>query len=489
MRTVTKAFLRYLPRRRSLSILQLLGIACGVAAAVGMAISAQVALSSFTQAVEFLKGRATHSLERPAGPLEDAVLSRLMKDPAVEFFSPVIDRRVNLVNGETVRLLGIDPFLDKSIRPELARSPKPGEGGSKEPLSFLFDEHAVLVDSHLAQKMGLHAGDDLQTNHGTLPVAGVFSHPSSEPVILMDIAHAQRFFLLSGKIDRVDLILGDESGFRDRWSQGFRIQSGQQRKASLGDMLRAFRLNLQALSLLALFVGVFLVYNTAMFAVVSRRRDAGILRSLGATRREILAAFSAEILLLGALGGALGGTGGFYLSRFLTSLMAETISNLYFFLSPAAPAWSFWIPLIGIFLGCGASALGGFPPLVELLRSDPVRALQGRVPARDTKRSTRRAAWAGVFVLMAAAILAALSFIHVYFGFASSFGLLIGASLFTGLLLIGLAPAIKWLLEKITGLPGKVAAGNIRQNLGRTAVAVAAFTDKTSEEPVNCPSA
>ena len=62
-------------------------------------------------------------------------------------------------------------------------------------------------------------------------------------------------------------------------------------RATLSDMLRAFRLNLQALSLLALFVGVFLVYNTAMFAVVSRRRDAGILRSLGASRREIIFAF------------------------------------------------------------------------------------------------------------------------------------------------------------------------------------------------------
>ena len=75
MRIVTKAFLRYLPRRRGLSILQLLGIACGVAAAVGMALSARAALTSFSQAVAFLKGKATHSLERPAGPLEETLLA------------------------------------------------------------------------------------------------------------------------------------------------------------------------------------------------------------------------------------------------------------------------------------------------------------------------------------------------------------------------------------------------------------------------------
>src|SRR4030042_3971370 len=108
----------------------------------------------------------------------------------------------------------------------------------------------------------------------------------------MDIANAQRLFRLRQHVDRVDLILTEEEGFRSRWADGFRIQSSRQRRETLSDMLRAFRLNLQALSLLALFVGIFLVYNTAMFAVVSRRKDAGILRSLGAARREIFYAFA-----------------------------------------------------------------------------------------------------------------------------------------------------------------------------------------------------
>ena len=70
MRIVVKAFLRYLLRRRSLSILQLLGIACGVAAVVGMTLSAKSALSSFNQAVDFIRGKSTHIIERPAGKME-----------------------------------------------------------------------------------------------------------------------------------------------------------------------------------------------------------------------------------------------------------------------------------------------------------------------------------------------------------------------------------------------------------------------------------
>ena len=115
MRTVTKAFLRYLPRRRSLSVLQLLGISCGVAAAVGMTLAASASLASFSLAVDFLKGRTTHSLTRPAGPMPESLLSRLMNDPAVQAFSPVIDRHLPLQHGDVVRLLGIDPFLDVSM--------------------------------------------------------------------------------------------------------------------------------------------------------------------------------------------------------------------------------------------------------------------------------------------------------------------------------------------------------------------------------------
>ena len=476
MRIVAKAFLRYLPRRRGLSVLQLLGIACGVAAAVGMALSAQAALTSFTQAVEFLKGRATHSLERPAGPLEEEVLAKLMVDPAVDFFSPVIDRTVRLAQGETVRLLGVDPFLDRVIRPELAR-PRRGDNESRteEALSFLLEERAVLMDTQLAKQIGLRPGDSVETNHGKLRVIGTFPNPSSEPLVLMDMAQAQRAFLLSGKIDRVDLILTDDAGFRSRWGNGFRIQSSQQRRESFEDMLRAFRLNLQALSLLALFVGIFLVYNTAMFAVVSRRRDAGILRSLGANRREILLAFLSEILFLAALGGALGGVAGYFLSRFLTTLVAGTISNLYFFLRPVTPEWSWWILFISILLGCGASLLGGLFPLVELVRAEPVQALQGRTAARGSRKMARTAALAGLVIFGVSLALFVASSLHVYFGFASAFALLIGASLFTGLTLIKLAPFLKWALNRMAGLPGKVAAGNIRQNLGRTSVAVAAF--------------
>jgi putative ABC transport system permease protein len=476
MRNVTKAFLRYLPRRRGLSFLQLLGIACGVAATVGMVFSARSALSNFTHAVEFLRGKATHSLERPAGPMEEALLVRLMKDPAVKHFSPVVDRRLILPDGEPVRVLGIDPFLDRAVRPEILTTRTGGDQGRTETgLRFLLQSDAVFVEVGLARRLGVVSGDLIHTSRGPLQILDVFPNPSGEPLILMDIGHAQKLFALGGLLDRVDLVLSDPHGFRLRWQTGFLLQSNRQQQASFADMLRAFRLNLEALSLLALFVGVFLVYNTAMFAVVSRRKDAGILRALGATRSEIVLAFLAEVLLLGISGGLLGSVLGYLLSRGLTEIVGDTISRLYFSVPAAPPPWSPWILAFGAFLGLGASLLGGILPLRELLRTDPVRSLQGRTATEGSGRGARKAALVGLGVLAVSFGLLPLAEIHVYVGFAGAFGLLLGASFLTGRALLAMQPVLKGALGGLGGLPGRMAAGNISRNLGRTAVAVAAF--------------
>jgi len=477
VKIVTKSFLRYLTRRRSLSLLQLMGIACGVAAVIGMVLSARSALSSFSDAVSFLQGKATHLIERPAGTMDEKILPDLMHDPAVRNLSPVIDRRLRLEDGNLIRVLGIDPFLDQHIRPELSHPPfTQRRGGKRERnMEFFLDDRAVFLEARLAGQMGISPGHDIKTSRGLLRVIGTFPNPSGEPLILMDIAHAQEIFDLPGQVDHVDLILDNEADFRSRWETGFRIQSSLERRETFSAMVGAFRLNLEAMSLMALFVAVFLIYNTTMFTVVSRRKDAGILRSLGAERHEITLAFLAEILILGTTGGAIGSILGYLLSHFLTTIIGSTISNLYFFLRPTPPAWSLLIPLSGILLGCGASLLGSILPLVELARTDPVEALRGRSASRRSGKTTLKAAYAGLVVLMISLVILLASGKQIYMAYAATFGFLLGLSLLTGIILVYATPVLKILLYRIGGLSGKVAAGNIRQNLGRSGVAVAAF--------------
>ncbi len=82
--------------------------------------------------------------------------------------------------------------------------------------------------------------------------------------------------------------------FRSRWAIGFRIESNRQKAETLGGPARGLQAQPPGLSLFALFVGIFLIYNTAMFAVVSRRRDAGILLALGASADRSQRPFSSK---------------------------------------------------------------------------------------------------------------------------------------------------------------------------------------------------
>ncbi len=477
MKRVIRSFLRYLARRKSLAILQLLGIAFGVAAAVGMTLASRSALDSMENAVDFLRGGSTHTIKRPAGPMEEGLLQKIVDDPSIKFFAPVIDRKVRLASGGEVRLLGLDPFLDKNVRSITTQIASAANSAGREKIlqSFLLDPRTVIIDENVARAGNIAAGQDLMTMQGPLKVVQVFSNPSGEPLVIMDIGNAQEFFRMAGHIDRADLVVNDEEGLRQRWSRGFIIESNQQKAQTLSALLGAFKLNLQALSLLALFVGIFLIYNTAMFTVVSRRRDAGILLSIGASRGQVTLAFLVEVLLFGITGGALGGIMGYFLSKFLVQIVGGTISTLYFFLRPSALPWTFWNIAGGILLGSAASIVGSLPPLLELRRIQPVQVLRGRTASRRAGRRTKIVGLAGLFCLALALVLFLLSFLNVYIGFAGAFAFLLGASLFSGFVIIIAVPFLKRLFSSVIGLTGKIAIGNIRENLGRTSVAVAAF--------------
>ncbi len=231
MKTVARAFLRYLPRRKGLSLLQFLGIACGVAGAVGLTLSAKSALAGFSLAVDSLGGRATHSFENPAGPLDESVLKDLASDPAVAAFSPLIDRRVRVGASLSARLLGIEPFLDRFLRPGIGLGA--ADPSDPAPLGFLTEPDAVFVDALLAREAGAAVGGRIGTSLGSLLVRGIVPNSSGEPLVLMDIAQAQERLGLRGRVDRVDLVLGDEAGFRARWESRGVVRTGEERKKLL----------------------------------------------------------------------------------------------------------------------------------------------------------------------------------------------------------------------------------------------------------------
>jgi putative ABC transport system permease protein len=84
-------------------------------------------------------------------------------------------------------------------------------------------------------------------------------------------------------------------------------------------------------------------------------------------------------------------------------------------------------------------------------------------------------ALAGIFCLIASIVLLAFFSKQIYAAYAGVFGFLFGLSLLTGIVMVLADPLLRRLLGATGRLPGRIAAGNITRNLGRTGVAVAAF--------------
>jgi putative ABC transport system permease protein len=113
---------------------------------------------------------------------------------------------------------------------------------------------------------------------------------------------------MPGRISHVDLILADADvrSVAGWLPPGARLVGASEQAETVAQLTAAFELNLVALSLLALVVGMFLVYNTVLFSVVQRRAVFGTLRTLGTTPGQLLRLILAETLLTAAAGALLG---------------------------------------------------------------------------------------------------------------------------------------------------------------------------------------
>src|SRR5262249_60608771 len=137
------------------------------------------------------------------------------------------------------------------------------------------------------------------------------------------------------------------------------------RARTIESMTAAFTLNLTALSLLALVVGVFLIYNTMTFSVVQRRPLIGMLRALGVTRREIFTLVLVEASMIGIAGTAAGLALGLGLAHGLLGFVTRTINDLYFVLSVREIAVTGSSLARSALLGIGATLVAALAPALE----------------------------------------------------------------------------------------------------------------------------
>ncbi|NNF04817.1 MAG: FtsX-like permease family protein, partial [Rhodothermales bacterium] len=379
---LTRSSVRYLLRHPALLALSILGVAVGVAVVVSIDLANSSAERAFRLSSESVTGRATHRIEGPAGSVPDSIYVNLRVRHGVRDIAPVMEGSVVVegYEGRTLGLLGIDPFADAPFRGFA------GPDASFDLASFVGEEPSMLLPSAIADRIGASPGDRVTLSVRGRPmsvrVIGLLaaeSAGSASDLIVSDVSTAKKLLGMPNHLSRIDVRAESESALRPIRSvlpAGVRVERSSARSETLEQMTRAFELNLQALSLLALVVGMFLTYNTISFSVVQRRRLIGRLRAVGVRKSEIARSIAVEALLVGLVGTAFGILAGIVLAGGLLQLITRTINDLYFTVSVRQLTIPWWILVKGAALGVGATLFAAWMPMRSAVATSPADVLR-----------------------------------------------------------------------------------------------------------------
>jgi putative ABC transport system permease protein len=469
-----------------------LGIALGVAVAVSIDLANGSALRAFGLATEAVSGRATHQIVGGPSGLPDSLYRRLRVEAGVRRAAPIVEGDVVLwgSGARTFHLLGIDPFADGDFRPYLS-SDEPGESRGRDALSRASDlvgrAGTALIAAASARELGLPVGGTLVvevagqrrelTIVGLLQPADPASARALEGLLVTDIATAQETLGAVGRLTRVDLLVDDPAllaRITKALPAGADLVAAGSTAGATARMILAFQWNLSALSLLALVVGMFLIYQTMTFSVVQRRPLIGSLRALGVTRAEIFALVMSEALVVGVAGTTLGVLLGFGMAQGLLRLVTRTINDLYFVISVREVVLDPVTLAKSVLLGIGATALAALPPALEATAAPPRVVMTRAALESGARRAARRAGWIGVAVLALGAVVLAVP-AGIVAGFAGLFVVMVGCALVTPAAALGVLSPLHRVAGAVFGLLGRLTTRGIVAALSRTSVAMAAL--------------
>lgn len=464
--------------------LTVLGVTLGVAMVVAVDLANRSAERAFALSREGISGRATHQILGGPRGLDENLYTRLRIELGLRQSAPVVEG-YGRVNGETVQLVGVDPLAEAPFRGRL-------QAVTDLPVERLLTEAGtVLMSARTAGRLGIAVDGRFRFLAGgreySLTLIGLIPEDRLRPaardgVLITDIATAQETLHLTGRLSWVDLVLPPGAAgevrlqhLRQWLPPGTEIVPAAARTHAMARMSTAFHINLSAMGLLALVVGMFLIFNSVSFSVVRRRQLLGTLRVLGLTRAELFRMILREAVLVGALGTVLGLLAGLALGQGLVHLVTRTINDLYYVLTVRqmllGPA-----PFIkGALLGLGATVLSALGPAWEASRTAPRSGLQRSQLEQRSHAAAPRLAWLGIILISLALLGLWLSGEGLVPGFITLFLLIIGMTLVSPQLVALISRHGAARLRGRRHIQARLALRGVEASLSRTGVAVAAL--------------
>ncbi|MBC7473081.1 MAG: FtsX-like permease family protein [Candidatus Sericytochromatia bacterium] len=485
--------LKYTKKHLLQSILLILGVALGVAVIIAIDLANISASKAFHLSSESLTGKATHQIISPRLSFDESIYKKIRVDLGIRNSAPVVQDYViaKSFNNKPMRVFGVDPFAEAPFRNYLTTD------NSNVPVSsltsFLTEPNTALLEKSFAEENHIKVGDSIDIEYNSRPqklkISGLLqvndnlSREAISSMIITDISTAQEVLNKVGKLNYIDLIVNDktEQGrkelnkIRSVLPKGLSIETPETRNSALEQMSSAFELNLSALSLLALVVGMFLIYNTVTFSVIQRRNIIGILRALGVTREQIFTMIVSETAILGLIGTILGLGLGVILGQGSLYLVTRTINDLYFTLNTTNVEIAPFTMLKGATIGIFASIFASAIPAFEATRVAPVGTMKRSVLENSVQKLLPWITLSGLVLGLLGMLLFLIPSKRIDISFAGLFIIVIGTALIvpigTVFIMKILAPVTKGLL----GVIGKMAPRSIVRSLSRTTVAIAAL--------------
>jgi putative ABC transport system permease protein len=509
------------------NLLLVLILALGVGVFTAVRLANRAAVSSFTHFTETLTGSSDWIIQAPAGALSESVLTELrtaLADLAVQIH-PVIESTAGEpgpVNGassavfgrRTFTLLGVDLIGVSNLAGQQAaaesffKQSDDDAGGTKNGAgqgdfwSLFRGGPQVWMSSALAEKGRTHPESLRQIVNErivTVPVAGLIPQVPDGPaapanLLVLDLPQLQRLVGRVGQIDRVEFVLeaghalearrvalGERLAALGRTAEGERwlATTPGARRETAATMTQAFRLNLTVLSLIALLVGLYLVFQALDGAVVRRRGEIAVLRSLGVDAAALRRAWLVEAALLGLAGGVLGLLLGWLGAQVAVRAVGQTVNALYYSTSVSAAHLAWPEAALSLVAGVLASVAAGWAPARAASLTPPAQILVRGAPG------TIGGAWLRSWPLALGALALGALLIQLpplALGGGNRFPLGGHVAALCGILgggiLAALAiPALGRILRPLAarGAPWRVALGHVRRPTGRHRLAAAAL--------------
>ncbi len=410
-----RALSAHLAQGASLYILTVLGVALGVASVLCIQILNLNALGAFRGSVRALGGDADLVVSGRLPSLDEGMLPAVLAAPAVEEAWPLY--RVDVLVDEPgdapplfLEIVGADLMRPVGLT-RLARD------WTTE--AALTRPGWVAVSPELADARGWSEGTELAVAAGDrrlrLVVGGLadfrrLAPLASRRLAVMDIAQLQDLLGRRGVISEINVKLVEGASTQEEavrlaaaLGPAVTVSPPDGRLAEAETLLGAFRLNLTALSLISLLVGLFLVHTSVRAALVRRRRELGVLRCLGVERGGVLVLVLGEVAVLGLLGVGLGLPLGYAAAAANVDVVSRTLTSVYLLQEIETLRLPAELFVLAAAVGVGGALVGAMGPALDACRREPRELLAAYTLQERGERHAVSLAAGGLALAAAAA--------------------------------------------------------------------------------------